>query len=148
VLALNRFAANPTLAASSSDHTRLSSRGLRLYTKLVSGGVDGSIRVWELPSGKESLVLPGHKHGVACLALTADGNSLASAGLGEQERGATLSEVGLWDVQTGKGKSVLRASERENMVSSVAFSPDGARLATAHLDGTVNLWSVKQLRRR
>ena len=78
------------------------------------------------------------------LAFSPDGKTLAEVG-GDTLRDRDNNEVRLWDLATGKVRS-LRGHPA--LVSGVAFSPDGKRLATASLDmnrgidGEVKVWDV------
>jgi hypothetical protein len=65
------------------------------------------------------------------VAFHPSGTLLASAGNGR---------VRLWDVTTGQCVATLLGHRDE--VSSVAFSPDGTRLATGSFDQTVKVWDV------
>jgi hypothetical protein len=47
---------------------------------LLTGGVDGSLRLWELTTGLERHRFPGRDVGVACAAFARDGRTLAVAG--------------------------------------------------------------------
>lgn len=62
--------------------------------RAVSGSDDGTLRIWEVATGKEALSLRGHKSGVISLAVSPDGTKVLS---GSYDR-----TVRLWDAATGK----------------------------------------------
>jgi WD40 repeat protein len=119
--------------------------------RLASGGDDGSVLVWEVATGGRCLSLRRPLGIIFGLAWGPNGRWLASAhyplseGLQRQPRS---SEVRVWDMATGAGRVVLGASDLRDCVYGLALSPDGGRLATAHQDGTVRVWSVEELLRR
>jgi hypothetical protein len=55
--------------------------------------------------------------------------------------------VGLLETRTWKELATLEAPQRRQPLG-IAFSPDGTRLAVAHIDTAVHLWDLGAIRRR
>jgi len=96
---------------------------------LVSASEDGTARVWDFETGRHRLTFRGHNAVVNQVALSSDGERVASA----SDDGTTK----LWDPATGE--ELLTLFGHEDLVFGVDFSPDGRMLATASADGTVDL---------
>jgi uncharacterized repeat protein (TIGR01451 family) len=105
---------------------------------VASAGRDGLIRLWDFETLKEKCTLPGHRDTVNCVAFSADGKTLASSGTtGSGTSIPDVSEIKLWDPETGQERATLVGHTRE--VTQLAFSPNGHVLAS--LDGdTIRLW--------
>jgi WD40 repeat protein len=94
--------------------------------------------MWDVQSGQQSGVMPQdpqrteHTGTIAGLAISPDGNTLATASMDHSIR--------LWDLQSGREPTVLHGHLTE--VWSVAFSPDGRTLISGAKDGSINLWSI------
>jgi WD40 repeat protein len=114
------------------DNAAFSSDGSRI----VTGSVDGTVRVWDAESGDELRVLRCHE-GILSAALSTDGRQVATA-YGDVTTGEGSAQI--WDVESGTELHVLRG--HDGIVWSAAFSPDGSRVVTASRDGTARIWDA------
>ncbi|MBW1809818.1 MAG: WD40 repeat domain-containing protein, partial [Deltaproteobacteria bacterium] len=87
---------------------------------IASGNLAGTIRLWDVSTGRLIKELLGHGGKVSTLVFSPDGRMLAS--------GSWDFSVRLWNVSDGKEKQKLVG--HESPVRSIAFSPDGRRLAS------------------
>ena len=105
--------------------------------ELLTGCADGSVWLWEVPSGRRldlrvrdaDVARPSHEFRAL---LSPDGSTLLTAGVGEAGR--------LWDADTGRPREAdLRHAGR---VHGGAFSRDGREVATVGADGFARVWEM------
>ena len=94
-------------------------------------------RIIDAQTGELVRQFPKQSVGINALALGRDDATLATSG----------TMVTLWDVASGQETTPELAGHRGN-VDSLAFSSDGAQLATASLDGTIKLWNLADRKER
>jgi WD40 repeat protein/uncharacterized caspase-like protein len=99
---------------------------------LASSSWDGTIKLWDVSTGREWRTLRGHTGQVRAVTFSPDGRMLASGG----EDGT----VRLWDIATGR--VVLTLSGHRTTVATVAFSHDGRLLASGSADKTIKIWDA------
>jgi WD40 repeat protein len=105
---------------------------------LASGSFDGTIKIWNLHTGKPIRTLTGHSEAgemVSSVAIAADGKTLASSSNGY---GGTIK---VWNLVTGELLYTLSA--RPTGVSFVTISPNSQILASGAEDGTIQLWNLE-----
>ena len=98
---------------------------------LITSGPENTLKVWDVATRNERLVLKGHESRVEDATLSPDGKLLA-ADSGETAR--------LWDLTDGKELALF--PEHSNMGGDLQFSPDGKTLAVFLKDHSLCLWDV------
>jgi WD40 repeat protein len=106
--------------------------------RVVGGGAfDGKVIVWGTAKGavdKEIKIGAG----VHAVAISPDGKTLATGCWREGEQG----EVSLWDLETGLVKHCM-TDRGFGLIYSVAFSPDGKKVAACGWDKTIRVWETE-----
>jgi WD40 repeat protein/serine/threonine protein kinase len=139
-------------------------------SRLVTASEDQTARVWDPDTGNLITTLQGHEGGVTGLAYSPDGSRLTTSGVDETTRvwdpntgkliavfrndgwsrayspnGSRLASsrdktAYIWDAHTGKLITSLQGHQKS--VRTLAFSPDGARVATGSFDNTARIWDA------
>jgi WD40 repeat protein len=101
--------------------------------RVLSGGEDKTVRLWDLDTGKELAKLEGHTAAIRAVAFAPDGKRAASAG----DDGT----IRLWDLAE---KKTLRAfTGHDGGVRCLAFTPDGKQLLSGGVDRSLRVWEVE-----
>ena len=101
-------------------------------TRIVSGGKDSKVIIWDAESGDVIHTIRGHAAAINCVAFSPTGDRIATA--------SDDKTIKLWDAETGEEISAITG--HKGSVLCVAFSPDGNRLvSTCHSDKSVRIWT-------
>lgn len=102
------------------------------HTRLVTGSMDWTARVWNAAADYELLLLLSHGGPVRSVAFSPDGTRIVTA----SDDGAAR----VWDALTGK--LIGPTLQHRDATWCAVFDPGGTRIATAGKDGTVLLWDA------
>ncbi|QIS21379.1 TIR domain-containing protein [Nocardia terpenica] len=112
--------------------------------RIVSGGFDGTLRLWDTDSGQPiGVPLTGHTDSVTSVAFSPDGKRIVS--------GSNDQTVRLWDADSGQ--PIIRPFDAKTpgwtagnntgaVVDCVAFDPTGKWIVTGYSDGLLRLWNL------
>jgi WD40 repeat protein len=100
--------------------------------RVVSGSLDGTIRIWDARTGMMVMKpLREHIDGVTCVAISNDGRFIVS---GSRDR-----TIRIWDFETGE--QVREALSDYGAVCTIAISHDGNRIFSGSDDNTIRTWN-------
>jgi WD40 repeat protein len=102
--------------------------------RLFAGGLDGTVRVWDVDGGREALSVRGHTDVTRCLGFTPDGHKLVTVGSDRALR--------VWDatpVREGEhlGDERRTLGDHTNGVVTARYVAGGREVVTAGADGAV-----------
>jgi WD40 repeat protein len=99
-------------------------------SKIVSGGGDNMIKVWDMDTGKLLNTLNGHSDSVRSVSITSDNSKIVS--------GSWDKTIKIWDLNTGKLLNTLE----DNSVYSVAITSDNSKIVSGSWDKTIKIWDL------
>ncbi|MCG9131696.1 sigma-70 family RNA polymerase sigma factor [Candidatus Poribacteria bacterium] len=102
-------------------------------TRLASGSIDKTVRLWDLTDKDKWTTLQKHTGWINVLAFSPNGKMLAS--------GSTDKTIQLWDPATGESLRTLTG--HPSGITALAFAPDGTTLASGSADGMIRFWDTQ-----
>ena len=105
-------------------------------SRITSGSVDKTVRVWDVATKECVATLKGHTDGVFAVCGLGDGSRIAS--------GSGDNTVRVWDVATKECVATLEGHTR--YVMAVCSLGDGSRIASGSQDNTVRVSRVAAMR--
>ena len=97
---------------------------------LAVAGTNPGVQLWDVAS----------RTLVRTLATDSPAQSVSVSARGVLAAGLRDGSILLWDLGSGSQRGALR--EHRSSVNSIAFSPDGSRLASTSQDGTLRVWDA------
>jgi WD40 repeat protein len=138
-IALDRTVSVRDLSTGGCENSILDVPGVTALTfacdgrTLATGHRDGTVRIFDLPSGRERVGLRAHSYAVMTLAFSDDARMLVSASPWD-----TVARI--WDTATGR--RLVSVQDRSGPIQAATFAPNGETLATAGRAEKVMLWSI------
>jgi len=98
----------------------------------ASGGTDGTIRIWEASTGRETARFASPTREVRALAFSPDGATLVS--------GSYDGPIHVWDVKAKKEKATFAG--HKGGVVTLSYSNDGTSILSGGADGMATVWDA------
>jgi WD40 repeat protein len=131
---LPEYNPHPALIKTLEGHTKIVTVAVTPDGKTaITGNWDGTMRVWDLETGKNLKTLLAHIDAVWALAVTPDGKTAIT--------GDSDGVMRVWDLEIGEVRETLEG--HKFMVTAVAVTPDGKTAITGSWDGTAKVWGLE-----
>jgi WD40 repeat protein len=104
--------------------------------KILAGGGDKTVRLWDVAGGNEIRLFKGHEDPVMAVAFSPDGQRLVSSEAAY--RGVDRGGIKVWDIASGKE---LASIQYAAPVMAVTFTPNGRQVIAA-MGGMVGIWEL------
>ncbi|XP_068622650.1 superkiller complex protein 8-like isoform X2 [Battus philenor] len=103
---------------------------------LITGGLDGLVKVWCLENNRLELfkTLSGHSMAVVSVAVSPDGHTIASTSLD--------STLVIWDLTSGNKVHEIQNDATD--IWKVAFSPDGQQIVSGSHSGRIIIFGIEK----
>ena len=102
-------------------------------SRAISGSRDHTLKIWELPSGREVGSLPGHDGPVTAVSMTPDGSCAVS--------GAEDGLLRVWDLES---KTCLAEFRGEGAIWACAIAHDGRTIVASESSGKMYFLEIKR----
>ncbi|MHA2142273.1 MAG: WD40 repeat domain-containing protein [Candidatus Thorarchaeota archaeon] len=99
---------------------------------VATGGVDRTVKLWDIRTGDLLAKLVGHTYPVLTLAFSPDGSRLVS--------GSGDTTLRIWDFENRNELNHLKGHSL--YVVTCNYSPDGKRIISGEVDGTIAIWDA------
>lgn len=120
----------PAPVAVATGHTDQVDSVALSFQFFVSGSSDKTVRIWEVPSGRQLAVGEGHMFTVHAVSIANSNAWIAS--------GSRDAKVNTWDARTGQLQATLKG--HRGTVTALAISPDDKLIASGNTDKTLRIW--------
>jgi WD40 repeat protein len=97
---------------------------------MISGDLQGMVRIWDSWTGKETRNLRAHQHGINAIALSGDGLTLGTASFDKTVR--------LWDLSSGR--RLKQIDKHGTQVLSLALNFNAKTVVSGTDYGSVRVW--------